>query len=324
MEKTNLPLVSVIVPVYNVEKYLNKCIDSILCQSYENIELILVDDGSPDACGNICDNYQKKDSRVIVIHKENGGLSSARNKGIEIAKGDFISFVDSDDYINPDMIRIMFEAIMRYEADIAFCNYIHVDENGNQVGISELRIKEPEVLCSETLLENISRGWTFGAIAWNKLYKRDIFKSIRYPEGMISEDEFVAHRVLSEVKRAVILPDVLYFYTLRQGSITKSAYSMKQLGSIYALIDRTEFMQSLGKNNLAFHSLFLAIKKLTIDWKHRKDSIEIEKTFDSLRAELLKKTESVKSREAEIKYRAAVWMFVHSFPVLRLILSVRF
>ena len=178
MSLDNYPLISIIVPVYKVEKYLKKCIDSILNQTYKNYELILVDDGSPDCCPIICDNYAEKNDRVIVIHKQNGGLSDARNTGIAIAKGDFICFVDSDDYVSEDFCELLLNAVLKSNADMAICNYLVVDENGNSIQDKNVHLPiQDECISSQEFIKEYcgKYGWYY-VVAWNKIYKRDLFK----------------------------------------------------------------------------------------------------------------------------------------------------
>ena len=218
-------VVSFVVPVFNVEKYLEQCVSSILSQSYRNIEVVLVDDGSTDNSGSICDSFVKKDKRVRVIHKENGGLSSARNAGLEIITGSYVVFTDSDDFVSPDMVQTMLNTIQSTDSDLVICNYAYTDEegtvsencnDGNACGVFE----------TETLLSTIAAGWTFGAVAWNKLYKKELFDGgLRFTEGKLSEDEFFAHKLLSKVKTAVVIPDVLCFYRQRNGSIINSSFN---------------------------------------------------------------------------------------------------
>lgn len=316
-------LVSVIVPVYNVESYVAKCIESIVNQTFKDLEIILIDDGSTDSSGSICDSFAEKDKRIKVIHKENGGLSSARNAGLDIAVGDYIVFVDSDDYINLKMIETLYSVCIENVADLAICNYIHVDENGEEIGISELRITQPQIVSSDWMLERISRGWTFGAIAWNKMYSGKFFKELRYPAGRISEDEFISHRVMAESKKAVIIPNVLYYYTLRQGSITKVGFSLKKLDSVYAFIDRIDFLGTLGKTDYAGNALVLAIKDLTRRWSHRKECTENQTVFDNLRKELLKRCNSDLITVRTFSSKTVVWLFQNALPVLIVLLKLR-
>ena len=242
------PLISVIVPVYKVEAYLHKCVDSILAQTYENIEIILVNDGSPDNCGAVCDEYAANHNHVRVIHKENGGLSSARNAGVDIAGGRYIGFVDSDDYISPDMYEKLFNAIA--DADLAICNCIWVDESGTPC--EEVpQIKKEATLTREQALEILmeSRNNVAYVTAWNRLYKSELLKAVRFPVGKIHEDEFTVHHFFNECKKIAVITDGLYFYVQREGSITGltgTQFTVKGLDGIDALRDRYKFFKSLG------------------------------------------------------------------------------
>lgn len=215
--------ISVIIPIYNVEKYLEKCIDSVLAQTYRNIEIILVDDGSTDKCADICDSYLKKDSRVKVIHKVNGGLSSARNAGLDIAEGDFISFVDSDDFIEKEMLEKLYEALMEADADMAVCNFRWIDTNGARIA------KQSKIVIHDGILDE-SAYWrkvyepngSCYVVAWNKLYRRSIWEKLRYPEGKINEDEYVLHEILRVCNKVSCISYVGYNYIIREDSIMAS------------------------------------------------------------------------------------------------------
>lgn len=212
-------LISVIVPVYKVEKYLERCVESIRRQTYSNLEIILVDDGSPDRCPEICDGYVKLDSRIQVIHKKNGGLSDARNAGIEIAKGKYIGFVDSDDYIHPEMYENLYKAIVKYRADISVCGvkkvyseqYIIEEQNILEVKRYDGRQAVANIYDAELYLESV--------VAWNKLYRKELFISIRYPKGKIHEDEFTTYRLFYESDRVVRVNVQYYYYFQRKDSI---------------------------------------------------------------------------------------------------------
>lgn len=212
-------LVSIIVPVYKVEKYLNRCIDSILKQTYTNFECILVDDGSPDNCPTICDEYAKIDSRIKVIHKTNGGLSSARNAGLEICQGKYISFIDSDDWISDIMIETLYKAIISKKADISICKFIktsgHYEFNQkyiqkNQI-ISYNKEESMKLLCTGGLI--------YTTVCW-KLYKKSLWNNIYFPLGKMSEDIFVQHKVFYNCSNIVFVDAILYAYYKREGSIT--------------------------------------------------------------------------------------------------------
>lgn len=225
--KEELPLISVIVPVYNVESYIYRCIDSILNQTYVNLEIILVDDGSPDNCGHICDEYAQKDNRIIVIHQSNGGLSAARNAGLNKCTGKYIGFVDSDDCIHPEMYERLYKDICKYQVRLAFCHpnmcrgtIPVVDENLP----SECRNKEYVILKSMT--EQI--WWS----AWTKLYERSLFDNIRYPEGKTNEDYAITMYIYDMCDRIVVNYNKLYNYCIRENSICTSPLNLNKFDQI--------------------------------------------------------------------------------------------
>lgn len=212
------PLISVIVPVYGVENYLPKCLDSILAQSYSNLEILLVDDGSPDDSGKICDDYAARDSRIRVIHKPNGGLSSARNAGLEMATGDYVAFVDSDDYVEPDMYSSMLEMAIAQNVPLVCAGRFDEDIAGNIVpGLCPVR---DEVVTGKELVRRIFHWENLDAAAWDKLYRRELFRGIRYPEGMVSEDMPTTYRLALLAGKAALLSRPLYHYVHRENSIT--------------------------------------------------------------------------------------------------------
>lgn len=222
--------ISIIVPVYNVEKYLNKCVDSILNQTFKEFELILVDDGSPDNSGAICDQYAKKDSRVKVIHKENGGLSSARNAGIEVAQGKYLGFIDSDDYIAEDMYELLYNNIIKEDADLSICGIYDVYEEKEVV--EKERIKKTVSALEAMIL--IFEGNNISVHAVNKLYKRELFSAIRYPIGKYHEDSFVIVDILDKCHSVVIDSIQKYYYVHRAESINTEKFSAKQFDFIEA------------------------------------------------------------------------------------------
>lgn len=233
-------LISVIVPIYNVEENLERCLESILNQTYTNMEIILVDDGSPDRCGEICDIYLKKDNRVRVIHKQNGGLSDARNAGLNIAKGKYIGFVDSDDYIELEMYESLISAIQKENAMIACCGIIREYENGNQ-----LIIRTPNKSKTYTSVQAIKQCLyqdEIGVSVWCKLFDRNIFKELRFPVGETNEDAAILLETLEKGK-LVHTGKALYHYMIRDNSITatfsetKNAFIYKNAKHIQKKID---------------------------------------------------------------------------------------
>lgn len=248
-------IISVIVPVYNVEKYLRKCIDSILCQTYENLQIIFVDDGSTDGSATICDDYAAKDNRIEVIHKANGGLSSARNAGLDIARGDYISFVDSDDYIANDMIETAYNAITDKNADLCIFGTKWVSESGDIYrDVLPSPIKD-EVLTKIQAFEKLTLdNYFYYVTAWNKLYKKSIFSSLRFPVGRLHEDEFTVHYIFNACEKIVSVKKELYFYVQRGNSIMHSQVSIKRLDGAYAFLDRSKFFKEKNLNNQSFYA----------------------------------------------------------------------
>lgn len=220
------PLLSVIVPVYNVERYLNRCVDSILAQSYQNLEIWLVDDGSTDFSGEICDEYEKKDPRVRVIHKANGGLSSARNAGLEKAQGDYLAFVDSDDWLEPDAYAQMLALAQKYDVKLTVAGRYDADETTGQRQLGLCPRKE-EVISGEEMVGRIFLWDNCDSAAWDKLYHRSLFQGLRYPVGKICEDVPVTYRIALRAERVAMCDKPVYNYFHRQGSITTAAVSEK-------------------------------------------------------------------------------------------------
>ena len=211
--------VSIIVPVYQVEKYIRQCVDSILAQTFTDFELILVDDGSKDKSGEICDEYAGMDERVKVIHKENGGLSDARNRGMDHAAGKYFMFVDSDDYIAPTMVERLYTRIICENADIAACNFLFTFDNAREKNFST-EIKE-EVLNGSDIFyyRKNERNYGIWTVAWNKLYKRETFGNVRFRFGKYHEDEFWANDIYQMDIKVVTIPECLYYYRQRDNSI---------------------------------------------------------------------------------------------------------
>lgn len=220
-----MELVSVIVPIYNVELYLRRCVNSLLNQSYKNIEIILVDDGSTDNCAKICDEYSAKDERIAVYHKRNGGLSDARNFGIERCKGDYITFVDSDDYVAENYIELLLENIQAQDADISICGSQYVfDESHIQEEVKESQLYV--YTAYEAIIESLNNR--IKQRAWGKLYKRYLFDSIRFPIRKLYEDLAVVYDLLLLSHKVVFSDAPAYYYLIRSGSIMQSSFNMKQ------------------------------------------------------------------------------------------------
>lgn len=239
------PEISVIVPIYNVEPYLCRCVDSILNQTFRDIEVLLVDDGSPDGCGAICDEYAARDARVRVIHKKNGGLSSARNAGIDEAAGEWLAFVDSDDWMDLDMLEILHTAAIRHGAQIAECSYrrIYPDRVEEETECTAACIEGTNV----DALEGMYDWRNFKPVAWNKLYRRSVIGDVRYPVGRLHEDEFTTYRFDWNAEKLVFVDASKYNYDCtRENSITTQAFRENHLDACFAMRERVDFLQQHG------------------------------------------------------------------------------
>lgn len=214
MEKVT-PLISVIVPVYNVEDYLEECLESIVNQTYQNLEIILVNDGSTDKSPQICQNYANKDKRVLVYQKQNGGLSDARNYGLERARGAYISFVDSDDLVSRDFLEKLYRALVLEDADMSFCEIM---EFRNEPKFQREFPKAINTYNRKELLDYYFSGG-LRPVAWNKLYARNLIEEVRYPKGKTSEDVYVILEILCRCNKCVGIFDTCYFYRQRENSI---------------------------------------------------------------------------------------------------------
>lgn len=215
------PLVSIIVPIYKVEPYLRRCIDSIVNQTYTNLEIILVDDGSPDDSPRICDEYAARDNRIIVIHQENGGLSDARNAGLDICKGEYISFVDSDDWTNENYIANLLDIIIKNKADIAIAENIRTDGCSEpSKGNISINVYTPQ----NALKHLFSQNHIAFTVSWGKLYKKSLFTSLRFPIGKYHEDEFTTYILFYKSKKIVYTSEILYYYYQRAGSIVSTRH----------------------------------------------------------------------------------------------------
>lgn len=241
--------ISIIVPVYNVEDFLSACIDSILSQSFPDFELILVDDGSPDNCGAICDEYAQKDTRIRVIHQQNGGISAARNAGLDVAMGKYIAFVDSDDVVDRSYIGYMYTSIQAYDADMCIVRYSDFQEHISSInpGIDITVVLSGRDAC----LHRYSGDKRIHPTAWGKLYRCELFDHLRFPVGKIHEDQYVVSIALYLSKRIAVSEQVLYYYRLRKDSITYSSFSTKHFDNIRLMNSVISYYRAAGDYKLA-------------------------------------------------------------------------
>lgn len=264
--KMEMSIISIVVPVYNVENYLKACIESILRQNYKTLEIILVDDGSTDRCAKICDDYASTDPRIKVIHKENGGLSDARNTGLKMATGDFVVFVDGDDMLSRNFCQTLIDTLLKTKADVVECGYLKFENAGELLDLpagvsSNAQVFEPDSALEMLMNEDLKQ------MVWNKLYRRALIEQFDFPVGKINEDEFWTYKVFGSAKRIARIHDKLYFYRQQSGSIMGRSYNVKRLEGLDALKQRTAYM----KNNYPeLESLAVKMYCKGVMWHYQK------------------------------------------------------
>ena len=273
----NADLISIIVPVYNVEKYLIRCVNSIIHQTYENIEIILVDDGSTDESGYLCDKLLNEDSRIKTFHKENGGLSDARNYGIARAMGDFLFFVDSDDWVEPEVIEVLIDAIKEEDADIAICglNDIVIGEIKNKRGSSNKKVLSN----TEAIDTFFNNGDDIGVVVWNKLYKKELFENIIFEVGKLHEDVFFTPKVLFYANKIIVTNYYGYNYINdREDSICNKKLSVRSIDGADANYNNYIFFKEKGmyKYSLLFYIRFISGLIAIACQAHKERNDEIE------------------------------------------------
>ena len=265
--------ISVIVPVYKVEAFLDRCVQSIVSQSYKNLEIILVDDGSPDNCPSLCDAWAAKDSRIKVIHKENGGLSDARNAGMAIATGELMGFVDSDDWIAPGMYQHLYDRMKEDNSDIAACGVEMVWEDGT---LSRVLTRSGSCVLNqeEAMRAIIEESWLKQPV-WYKLYKTELVRQIPFPVGKYHEDVFWSYQAVSKAQKVSVSDKIGYYYFQRSDSIMGKGYSLKRLDAVEAKQQRLSYLQEeypklalVAQIDLIFSCLYhgqLSARYLSID-----------------------------------------------------------
>lgn len=295
--------VTVVIPVYNVENYISKCLDSIISQTYKNLEIIVVNDGTKDGSLKICEEFAKKDARIRVITQENGGLSAARNTGIKNATGKYICFVDSDDYVDKDYVYQMLKAINKEDADICSCDFWYVDENGNKW---ERKQKVGKVYSSsEAIVDVLLNTQDTEVMAWNKLYKLSLFKdnNIFFPKGKLHEDNFTTYKLYYYSKKVVLISDRLYYYLQRNNSIMGKKFNEKRLHAVESIYDKIEFFKEKEENfedEIEFHELAVKLNVLNIMIR---DGYEDDKKYELIDSIISKKKEFMKNKYVTIKYK---------------------
>lgn len=235
-------LISVIVPIFKVEKYLERCLESLKAQTYANLQIILVDDGSPDLSSLLCDDWITKDIRMSVIHKPNGGLSDARNFGMELATGECISFIDSDDYISDEFFEMLLSTMHNEASDIVECGVVRVDENSHFENYEDdYRI---DTYLTEKALSGLIAENPFHQHVWNKLYKTELVKDVNFPYGKLNEDEFWTYRIFGKANRITRINKTMYFYFQRSSSIMGEGFNLRRLDALEGKANRQEYIKN--------------------------------------------------------------------------------
>lgn len=303
-------MISVIIPVYNVEGYLEECLESILNQTYKKLEIILVDDGSTDNSGRICDKYKKLDERVIVIHKINGGLSSARNCGLQIAKGEFIAFVDSDDYIDLHTYEETLGCMLKYNCDIVEFRICGRDIDSNE--------KVIEMDKDEVMYKHISSDFEYPNVAvWNKLYKENVIRNLRFPEGKIHEDYMFQCVALKNCKKYIFLNQSFYYYRIRENSITHTNFSVKDFDKLNIYKERTNYLRNFDDENLVSLSISEEFVILfSLYWKAYISKMDESKI---LKEELISRKKEYKQAPINRK-RNVIYSFFYISPKLYIVI----
>ena len=304
------PLITVIVPIYNTEKYLDKCINSIINQTYINLEIILVDDGSTDNSLNICNEYKKIDKRIVIINKKNGGLSSAKNAGLDVHKGKYVSFIDSDDYVDNNFIEELYNNLINTNSDISLCNYYDTINN----------IDYPKKSESFVLENNYKYKYLLGkysivtVVSWNKLYKEKIFNKLRFETNKKHEDAYIIADILKEAKRiSYMLDKCLYHYNRRDNSLSTS-YNISSFDNIIAFEKNINIMKenNIKANYNKFNlSIYMELKYILTNMDKKEDNKLI---INEYKNKLLKYQKSI-LKDKKITYKIIVILFT-LFPRL--------
>ncbi len=301
-------MISVIIQIYGIEKYLDKCVSSVANQTYKNLEIILVDDESPDNCPQMCERWAERDSRIKVIHKKNGGLSDARNAGMKIASGSYISYIDGDDFIHRDMLSALYNVMRRDESDIAICNVrkFFEDESLEDENISA----EPEskILDTEQAQRELMLCRDIKQHVWNRLYKREITDNLFFDYGKYHEDVFWSYKAFDRAKKVSLVSEQLYYYLQRSGSIMGEKYSAKRLDALDAMSERNEYMKH-NRESLYPLSLREYLNACIYHYQLvlRDESVDKDK---AIRRDIVSRAKNIDMALAcrETPFKRAVWM----------------
>lgn len=307
------PLISVIIPVYNVEKYIRQCVDSVVNQTYDNLEIILVNDGSQDRSGKICDAYADQDSRIQVIHQKNSGISAARNAGLNFATGEYVMFLDSDDWLRADAVEIMLSKALANGAQMTICNITlsyEADFSGHKTStkspLTEACFSAEEVIAK--LIE--PESWYY--VTMNKLCHISLFNNLRFPEGFLHEDAAVAHRIIGRCTKIVTITEPLYFYRQSNSSIMGSEFSIRRTDNLSSLADRIEYAHEMKWKMLEEKTLIRYFYHF-MDWYFRFQKVPENMLYFSRMEKSLKRVLPYALRSHSLNVNQKLYMVIIRF-----------
>ena len=310
-------LISIIIPIYNAEKYLDQCVESIINQTYKELEIILIEDGSPDNSGLICDKWRKKDARIKVFHVDNGGSAKARNIGLCHATGKYVGFVDADDFLMPNMYETLYGLAINSGAEIIECGYYRVKSDAIYNNMNYLEEKKTIYTfnTTEALLENV-RDTMVQQVVWNKLYLKKIIGNIFFTEGKYIDDEFWTYKIIGSAKKIVSTSEKLYFYRQQESSVMHQNFSLRHMDTLDAKLQRLKYLEieypsivSEAKYNLYFTCIYL--QQMALKNMNRKEQIVTRKKIKAcLNSFHLEKSDF---KERNKKQRIWFWLSRVSF-----------
>ena len=307
-------LVSVIVPVYKVEKYLDRCVDSIINQTYRNLEIILVDDGSPDNCPQMCDAWTQRDNRIKVIHKKNAGLGMARNSGLEIATGNYLMFVDSDDYLSENAVEVLYARMIQDKTDMAIGKHSDVYEDGT-TNDSFCCWMEDKVISKDILLSRMGEDRRYAVVAWAKMYRQSIFSDIRYATWKCGEDCYILPDILERCRRISIVNELVYYYYQRSDSILHQLTEERLLDDITANLKLARYLWKQGHEKAGRKWFVNGVNKASLLAEPK----QVLKVFSEFFSEK-EKRKLLKGTEAKTRVK---WACLYSTWLLKVVRTMR-
>lgn len=307
----NLPLISIIIPVYNVEKYLRDALDSVVNQTYTNLEIIIVNDGSTDNSLDICNEYAKNDRRIIVISIQNSGAAVARNRGLDCATGEFMVFVDSDDYCPLNSIESLYDSYKNEQVDLVIGNSLTIQDNGQNSDISRKNDRVREVISGVEMIRRLLIG---ASAPWARLYKKSLWEGLRFPEGVINEDEPILIQVYSRCNKILMLEEVVYYYRKRENSVTSSQFGIKKLDMYYNAVNNEKLAVQIDEvlTEPARYKVIKSLLYCLVNLHKKKRNDEEKQACKKLRADLrnYRKDGYLKNPLLPISYRILGYLFL--------------